>query len=141
MKASACKFSQCLYFSSNALARKIEKIAQDAWKELGLAPSHAYILMTVLEDPGIQAGRIADQVQLKPSTVTRLLEKLETMKLVVRTTAGKLTNVYPTPKATAMQPKLKSCLHGFVERYTGILGREESQKLVELINRTSDKLG
>jgi MarR family transcriptional regulator, organic hydroperoxide resistance regulator len=141
MKASECKFSQCLYFSSNALARKIEKMAQDVWNDVGLAPSHAYILMTVLEQPGIQAGHIANQVQLKPSTVTRLLEKLEDMKLLVRTSAGKITNVYPTPKASALQPKLKACLYSFVDKYTRVLGKEESQRLVEQINRTSDKLG
>jgi DNA-binding MarR family transcriptional regulator len=141
VKASQCKFNQCLYFSSNAFARKVEKLAQDEWKEVGLSPSHAYILMTVLDEPGIQAGMIAQQAQLQPSTVTRLLQKLEDMKLVVRTSAGKLTNVYPTPKASTLQPKLRQCLSNFIERITGMLGKEESHRLVEQINRNSDKLG
>jgi DNA-binding MarR family transcriptional regulator len=141
MKASRCKFSKCLYFSANALARKVEKMAQDIWKEVGLSPSHAYVLMLVLDEPGIQPGAIAREIQLKPSTVTRLIEKLEVMRLVQRTTSGKLTNVYPTPKGNALHPRLKSGLTAFHEKYTAILGKEESMRFVEQVNLQSDKLG
>jgi len=129
-----------MYFSANALARKIEKLAVDSWKMIGLSPSHAYLLMAVISEPGIQPGGLADELQLTPSTITRLIEKLEEKKLVVRTTEGKLTNVYPTPKAKELQPKMKECSARFYENYAGILGREESHKLVESINKLADKL-
>jgi len=140
VKPSQCRFSQCLYFSTSALARKVEKLSHDIWKQVGLAPSHAYILILALEEPGIQPGSIAHQVQLKPSTVTRLLEKLEDMKLVVRTSAGKMTNVYPTPKATNLMPQLQICLQAFQEKYKAILGGQDSRIFVEQVNRMSDLL-
>ena len=96
MKSSNSRFNKCLYFSANALARKIEKIAVENWKKIDLAPSHAYLLMMVLENPGVQPGCIADEMQLTPSTITRLIEKLEDKKLLVRTAEGKITNVYFT---------------------------------------------
>lgn len=140
LKAADSKYCQCLYFSSNALARKIEKLANDSWKKVGLSPSHAYLLMLAIEEPGIQPTALVNQLLLKPSTITRLIEKLEEKKLVVRTTEGKLTNVYPTPKAKAMLPELKECLNHFYQHYSSMLGKEESARLVQSINRLVDKL-
>ena len=108
MKTTDSRYHQCLYFTSNALARKIEKLAIESWKQGNLSPSHGYVLMAVLEEPGVQPGRLSDEMQLTPSTITRLLEKLEEKKLVIRTTEGKITNVYPTPKAKELFPQLKN---------------------------------
>ena len=141
MKTSCSKYAQCLYFTSAALARKIEKMAIESWKKVGLSPSHGYVLLAVLDEPGIQPTALADHLQLQPSTITRLLEKLEEKKLSVRTTEGKITNVYPTPKAKDLHPKMVACMQEFFSNYTGILGKEESTKLVQTLARTADKLG
>lgn len=140
MKTSESKYCQCLYFTANALARKIEKLAQQSWSKVDLSPSHAYLLMMVLQEPGIQPSVLADHLQLQPSTITRLIEKLEEKKLVVRTTEGKTTNVYPSPKGKEMLPKLKDCLHEFYTSYASILGREESARLVQTMGKMADKL-
>jgi DNA-binding MarR family transcriptional regulator len=140
MKTSCSKYAQCLYFTSAALARKIEKMASESWKKVGLSPSHAYLLIAVLEEPGIQPTALAEHLQLQPSTITRLIEKLEEKKLVVRTTEGRLTNVYPTPKAKELQPKMMECMQDFAGKYATILGKEESVKLVQTMARIADKL-
>ena len=140
MKQTSCRFSRCLYFSTSALARKVEKLAVESWSKTGLAPGHAYLLMMVLEDPGIQPGALAEELQLKPSTVTRFIEKLEARKLVIRSSDGKLTNVYPTPRAKELLPELKACQSAFSEKYTLLLGREESLKLVAQMNTMADKM-
>ncbi len=140
MKTSNCKYSKCLYFTSNALARKVEKLAIESWKQVDLAPSHGYLLMLLLEEPGMQPGNIAAQLQLTPSTITRLIEKLEERKLVVRTTEGKITNVYPSPKAKELLPDLLACVQNFSEAYSKVIGKEETYKLVQSMNKISDKL-
>ena len=140
MKSSNSRFNKCLYFSANALARKVEKLATESWEKIGLAPSHAYLLMMVLDEPGTQPGTIAKEMQLTPSTITRLIEKLEGKKLVVRTTEGKITNVYATPEATELLPKMKACLNEFYQKYVEILGEEESGRMVQNMNKLTDKL-
>ncbi len=140
MKTSDSKFKQCFYFASGALARIVEKMAIEVWKEVDLSPSHAYVLMLVLEEPGMQPGAIAGQLHLTPSTITRLLEKLESRKLVVRTTEGKITNVYPTPKAKEMQSKLIALAEAFSQQYYKIVGREECDALIETITKMADQL-
>lgn len=139
MNVSGSRFSQCLYFSSNALARKIEKLAQESWKPVGLSPSHGYLLMTVIDEPGVQPGALADHLQLQPSTITRLIEKLEEKKLVVRTTEGKITNVYPTPKAKELYAKMQACVDHFHAAHTALMGKEESRKMVQLLVKAADK--
>jgi DNA-binding MarR family transcriptional regulator len=140
VKTSESKYCQCLYFTANALARKIEKLAQDSWSKVDLSPSHAYLLMMAIEEPGVQPSALADHLQLQPSTITRLIEKLEQRKLVVRTTEGKMTNVYPTPKGKELLPKLKECVNEFYSNYAGILGKEESARLVQSMGKVADKL-
>lgn len=141
MKTSESKYSNCFYFTTNALARKVERLANVAWKPLGLSPSHAYLLMMTIEDPGLQPGTIADHLQLSPSTISRLIEKLEEKKLAVRITEGKITNVYPTPTGKNLLSKLKTCQARFNESYTSILGKEESNTLLNNIRKMADKLG
>lgn len=140
MKTSESKYCNCLYFTANALARKVEKLATESWKKIDLSPSHAYLLILVLEEPGMQAGQIAEQLQLTPSTITRLIEKMEERKLVIRATEGKLTNVYPTQKGKDMKPLLKQCIDAFYERYVKILGKDESKNFIRNMNIMADKL-
>lgn len=140
MKTSESKFCSCLYFTTNALARKVEKLAVESWKKIGLAPSHAYLLKLVIDEPGMQAGVLAEQLQLTPSTITRLIEKLEEKKLVTRVTEGKTTNVFPTQKAKEMKIQIKQCIEEFHEKYVKILGKEESKQFIQNMNTMADKL-
>lgn len=140
MKTSESIFCSCLYFTTNALARKVEKLATESWKKIGLSPSHAYLLKLVLEEPGMQAGQLAEQLQLTPSTITRLIEKLEEKKLVLRATEGKATNVFPTQKAKELKPQIKQCIDEFYEKYVKILGKEESRQLINKMHLVADKL-
>jgi MarR family transcriptional regulator, organic hydroperoxide resistance regulator len=140
MKTSESKFAGCLYFAANALARKMDKMAQECWGRLGLVPSHAYVVMLVLENPGIQPSAVADQLQLQPSTITRFIEKMEEKKLLIRTSEGKITNIYPTPKAKEMFPKMKEYATEFSARSASFLGKEESHKLLQIMGKMADKL-
>ena len=139
-KISESHYCKCMYFVTNALARKIEKLATQSWKKVNLSPSHAYLLMLALEQPGIQPMSLSSQLQLQPSTITRLIEKLEDKKLLVRSSEGKQTNVFPTSKARELEPKLKQCQSEFYEKYATILGKEESARLVQTMNKMADKL-
>jgi len=96
--------------------------------------------MIVLEEPGVQPTAIANELQLTPSTITRLIEKLESAKLLIRTTEGKITNIYPTPKAKELYPKMKNCSSDFNQKYVAILGEQESNRLVGNMNKLNDKL-
>jgi DNA-binding MarR family transcriptional regulator len=140
MKASKSRYCSCMYFASGALARKIEKLANASWEKVNISPSHGYLLLMVLEEPGIQPGALVAELLLSPSTVTRLIDKLESKKLVTRIASGKQINLYPTARARNMQTQLKNCQAEFYETYVSLLGSNESKKLVQALNRLTDKL-
>lgn len=140
MKARESRYHACLYFSTNTLARKIEKLAADVWSSINLSPSHAYLLMMVIEAPGVQPSLVASELQLSPSTITRLIEKLEKQKLVFRKSDGKTTNIYASAKARSLHPKMQQCARVFKEQYIGLLGAREVGELVHSVVRTADKL-
>jgi len=125
---------------SNALARKMEKLATESWKPVGLSPSHAYLLMAVLEEPGMQPGALAVELQLQPSTITRLMQKLEEKKLIVRTNEGKITNVYPTPKAKELHPRMKNCMQHFFGQIHNLVPASEGKPLLEVMGRIADRI-
>ncbi|HTE13273.1 MAG TPA: MarR family transcriptional regulator [Chitinophagaceae bacterium] len=140
MKTSDSRYGMCMYFSSNALARKTEKLAIAVWKKTDLSPSHAYLLMIVLADPGVQPGNLSAELHLTPSTITRLIEKLEDKKLVVRNTEGKTTYVYPTAKAKEMKTLLQACADEFQKNCITLVGKDESGRFINSMNKISDKL-
>ena len=122
-------YCQCLHYAANALARTITKMAEEEFAITGLAPSYAFLLMSVNKNPGIYAGELADVMMLKPSTVTRLIEKLETQGLVKRVTEGRKTLVFPTPVSVELNEKIKSAWIALYNRYIGILGEEAAADL------------
>jgi MarR family transcriptional regulator, organic hydroperoxide resistance regulator len=91
-------FGDNLYYTTTAYSREISAIAEIAFADLGLTPSDAYLIMCVNEKPNIQPTEISEKILLAPSTITRMIEKLEKRSIVTRATEGKYTFVAPTAK-------------------------------------------
>ena len=141
MKASESTYCNCIYWASAALARKVNKLAEDAWAPMGLAPGQAYLLSLILDQPGRQPLDLSEELHLAPSTITRFVEKLEENKLVVRVSEGKTTSVYPTQKAKGLSDEINSCKATFRHALEGVLTRAENEALVKNMLRVADKLG
>ena len=85
IKAVDAPFTGSLYFNAGALARAVEKLAIECWKPTGLSPSQGHILYYLIHWSNVTGSTlIARNLLLDPSTVTRLLEKLEKKALVYR---------------------------------------------------------
>ncbi len=91
-------FGDNLYYTTVAFSREISSIADVTFADLGLTPSDAYLIMCVNEKPNIQPTEISAKILLAPSTITRMIEKLEKRDIVTRTYEGKYTFVAPTAK-------------------------------------------
>lgn len=134
------KYCGCLYFSANALARIITKMAEEEFSSTGLSPSYAFLVMSINENPGIQPRDLSAEMQLTPSTITRLIEKLEYKNLVIRKTVGKFTEVYPTEKSILLGETIKKSWMNLYTRYSEILGDDEGKKLTAQIYSAIKKL-
>ena len=134
------KYCGCLYYSANALARVMTKIAEEEFSITQLAPSYAFLLMIINEKPAIQPKEISSKMMLKPSTVTRLIEKMEFRGFVERKTIGKNTEVYPTQKSLEINMKIKQAWVNLFSRYISLLGEDESESLTSSIYEAAIKL-
>ncbi|PIC06299.1 MarR family transcriptional regulator [Anoxybacillus flavithermus] len=133
-------FCKCLYFTSNRLARLMNKIAEEEFSYIGLSPMHAFLLMTVSDQPGITQKELSDILHIAPSTSTRFVEKLEAKQLVYRKNEGKMTFVYLTEKGIGIQDDIKRCWRNLYKRYAQILGDEDAQRITQQIDEVCDRL-
>ncbi|MGV6846572.1 MAG: MarR family winged helix-turn-helix transcriptional regulator [Lutibacter sp.] len=115
-------------------------MADEEFALVGLTSSYAFLLMTVNEKQGIHPKEISFQMQLTPSTVTRLIEKLEYRGLVFRKHLGRITEVYSTEKGQNLQDNLKKAWLNLFERYTNVLGKEYTQNLTAEIYKSAQLL-
>ncbi|MEM9022355.1 MAG: MarR family transcriptional regulator, partial [Bacteroidota bacterium] len=105
-----------------------------------ISPSHAFVLLSVYREPGIQPKAIGEELQLTPSTITRLLEKLETKGLVERQSVGRNTQVFPTEKCCGIHHEVEQAWIGLHARYSEMLGKESTQNLTEMLNAANRQL-
>ncbi|QIX62700.1 MarR family transcriptional regulator [Hymenobacter lutimineralis] len=124
----------CLFFSANALGRLLTGLADQAFSTTGLAPSLAFVVMNVNRQPGIQPSQLSDIMKLTPSTVSRLVEKLEYQGYLRREATGRTTQVQPTDKGQAIQPQLQAAWRNLYTRYSDLIGVEAAKLLTQQSN-------
>jgi DNA-binding MarR family transcriptional regulator len=122
-------YCRCLYYSANALARILTRMGEEEFAPVGLPPSYAFLLMNINAHPGITPTEVSHHMMLAPSTVTRLVEKMEDAGYLRRKREGKEIHIFPTSKSRRLDPKIKSCWRALHDRYVKLLGKEASARL------------
>lgn len=140
MVNTAQYLQNCLFFSANALARNITKMAEKAFKDTDLSPSYAFMLMLVNETPGITISELAAHLHLAPSTLTRFADKLVYKDLVERKQEGKVVRIYPTANARKMQTTIEKSWKKLFTDYSAILGEEAGKELTKELYEANQKL-
>ncbi|XOV92340.1 MAG: MarR family winged helix-turn-helix transcriptional regulator [Bacteroidota bacterium] len=134
-------FCNCLYFSASSFARNMTKLADEAFASTGWAPSYAFVLMTVnRHEEGVSPSIIAKEMHLTPSTVTRLLDKLEQKDMITRHSEGKASIVKPTRKSKAINEDLVNSWSNLFKNYNEMLGEQSAQKLAAELYDSSEKI-
>jgi DNA-binding MarR family transcriptional regulator len=126
------EFCRCLYYSAAALGRCMSRMADDAFAPTGLSPSHAFLLMSVNMRPGIQPMQLSQQMMLDPSTITRLIERMESEGYLERKKEGKLVHVYPAKKGRKKNNQIRKSWLQLKEAYSQKIGLEKSAQLTSL---------
>lgn len=126
-------FCECLFFTAARLKKIAAKIAEDELKPLGLSPTYVYILLGVKFKPGITQKELSEELHLKPSTITRLIDKLVINCLVERRPEGKLSHIYLTNDGEKIQEDIQKYRLKLHNRYREILG-EEYNLLTKITN-------
>lgn len=120
-------FERCLYFNTQNLARTVNRLWTEEFKQYDLSPAHAYLLRLILAEPGLLQRDIAAQLGLSKSTVTRFIDSLEQRGYLSRkfsNTDGRESTIYPARKALAIQKKLEASGNKLYQSMVSVLGEE-----------------
>jgi len=133
-------FERCLYFNINALTRKVNKIWDQAFADLGFSPSHAYLLRLVLEMPSISQKQIAEELKLEKSTVTRFIDNLQERGYLKRIKKGREQIIQPTAAAKKLEDQLNEQGEKLYKKVTKSIGRSDLLELVAQLRKSGTKL-
>lgn len=136
----AFEIENCLYFQTNSLSRVLSKMADDAFKAVGLSPSHAFLLMKINDEPGIQPSQLSEILGLTPSTITRLIEKMEHQGYLERISEGRATHVEPTEQCLTKDSDIRKAWDDLRKRYTQILGERYTEVLTQMSIKALEQL-
>ena len=135
-------FEKCLYFNATKFARMINAFWDEAYRPIGLSPSHAYLLLFIMEQPGATPKMLAEKMDLKLSTVTRFIDSLSLKGLVERKKENKdkrECSVYPTNVAIELKGELEQITNTLHKKIRKILGGANVSEAVSLLkNFTTD---
>ena len=96
-----------LYFGISKLHRNVARVADEAFKEIQLAPSYAILMMLLDEWKELSPTQISDSLDISPSTTTRFLDKLVRMNLVERRYDGIYSYVSLSLEGQQKIPQIK----------------------------------
>lgn len=126
-------YDSCLFFVAGRLHRVMNRLAEEAFAPLGIAPAYAYVILALKEKPGLTQKALCEQLHISPSTSTRFLDKLIKQGYAVRRNEGKYVVLSLTNEGEQLHEQIQSCLRGLYARYIEILGRDEAKSLASEI--------
>ena len=131
-KISDSLLDNCLFFSVNSLARVMTALGEEELGRIGMTPSAAYLLLVVIEEPGILQKDLAERLHLAPSTVSRMIDAMERKQLVIKEGQGRSTHISPTSQGRKQQTAIHEAWRAVYNGYCDVLGKEEAELLTRL---------
>lgn len=122
-----------LFFLTGSLSRKLTNQADEAFATVGLSSSHALLLWLIANNPDIQPSQLANRMQLKPSTITRLVQKLERRELVEKQSEGRAIAIRCTDKGEQLAQEIEQKWEQLIKQQKEKLGDRYVEVLSEMI--------
>lgn len=132
-------FDACIYFNLNTTSRLVNQLWEDAFKPVGLSPSHAYLLMAINAQPGSTQTELKDIMRVKPSTLTRFIDQLEKKGLAIRQVKGKESRIFPTDKGEELSGKLGDIAGEVTAKLYSLLSPELAKDLLNNLQKAAEK--
>ncbi len=133
-------FEECLYFNIAKVNRLVTSLWEEAYRPVGLSPSHAYLLQFILDQPGGTPKSLAEKMDLKLSTVTRFVDALSAKRLVERRKENKdkrECSIYPTKAGKQLKGDLEKISNTLHKKIREILGGNGVSDAVSLLKKFS----
>lgn len=129
-------FINCLYFSMGRLYRHLDRIAVESFKDIHIAPTHAFLIMSLFESKNhtLKPSELSKIMELDPSTITRLISTLESKKIVKRIRDGRKNEIVLTPVGIKLIKPIRKSWERLFNEYSKHFGEKPTKNLSKLIS-------
>ncbi len=117
-------FDDCLYFKLNRLLRKMTYLADSAFSKHNIASSYAYLILLIAKKPNLGTVELSQNLNLSPSTVTRLVDKMILMGYLKRIKGGKRCEIKCTEDGEKLASELSETWQRFQSRMLSLVGND-----------------
>lgn len=121
-KKNEMKLDSYLCFALYSANHAMQRVARAAYKNIGLTYSQYLVMVVLWENDEQSVNEIGEKLFLESNTLTPLIKKLETLKLVARKRDmrdERKVNVSLTKKGRSLEKESKSYASSVVEK-TGL---------------------
>ena len=134
-------FDDCLYFNLSSLTRSITDTWKEEFAQLGLSPSHGYLLFAMVERPDEQQKDYGEHLDLDASTINRLVDTLISKGLIEKSGSGRGSSVSVTAEGKSICRQIKKSMNKLKDRMSSELGSARFKKLVQELAVARQSLG
>lgn len=127
-----------LFFTTSRLFRNVNRIAEEEFKKIGVPPTHGMLLLLLDEWKELTASELSDYLDIKPSTTTRLLDKLQKLNTIKRRSEGRFSYVSLTNEGMLKIREIQGTLDTLEVRYRKIVGTQLMNKQKKVLTQMSD---
>lgn len=113
------------------------------FRDLGIHPGQLPVLRVVHEHEGLSLRELADQLHIKPPTVTVTVKRLEKAGLVCKRTDSedmRIVRIYETEKGSILEKEIRSLSMESERIMTDGFSQEELELMCDFFRRMTDNL-
>ncbi len=133
-------FNNCILFNVKMLERRLSQLAEEEFAKIGIHHSYGYILTVIASKDYIKTKEIASTLNLKSSTVTRMVTKLERDGLVIKGSEHSPVDITLSPKGKEMLPKITAVWDSFHAQIATYIAPEQAVLLNQNISQILDTI-
>jgi len=129
-----------LFFSVSKLNRNVQRVAEEIFRPTGLPPSYGLLLLLLDEWKELSPSKISETLDIKPSTTTRFLDKLQKQNIVVRRIEGKYSYISLTPFGLSKLPEIKGAFETLEYKLQKLVSARVSTREKPILLEMADQI-
>jgi len=129
-----------LFFSVSKLNRNVQRVAEEIFRPTGLPPSYGLLLLLLDEWKELSPSKISETLDIKPSTTTRFLDKLQKQNIVVRRIEGKYSYISLTPFGLSKLPEIKGAFETLEYKLQKLVSARVSTREKHILLEMADQI-
>lgn len=130
----------CPLFSFHSLSRTVDELAALAFKDCDVSAAHGHLILVIIGTPRLNLSELSEVMNLKPSTMTRFIDKLQTQGLVKRINDGRKVRIEATQKGLALEDDITRSIQKLRELYIERFGEPLAQQIFNLCASATNQL-